>query len=50
VTAQKPSRNPRTRKRNGIAAALKFFKPKIVKAKKGIKAYKRKTKHHQDLV
>jgi stalled ribosome alternative rescue factor ArfA len=32
-------------KRNGIAAALKSFTPKIVKAKKGGKAYRRKTKH-----
>ena len=31
-------------KRNGIAAALKLFKPKIVKPRKGKKAYKRKPK------
>lgn len=35
----------RPRKRNGIAAALKFFKPKIVESRKGKKAYKRKPKH-----
>jgi stalled ribosome alternative rescue factor ArfA len=32
-------------KRNGIAAALKFFTPKIVKSKKGKKAYRRKGKY-----
>jgi hypothetical protein len=32
-------------KRNGIAAALKFFPPKIVKPRKGTKAYKRRSKH-----
>jgi len=40
----KKSRRP-PGKRNGIAAALKFFKPKIVKPKKGRKAYSRKSKH-----
>jgi stalled ribosome alternative rescue factor ArfA len=39
----KPSRKPR--RRNGIAAALRSFKPKIVEPRKGNKAYKRKTKH-----
>ena len=39
----KPKR--KSRKRNGIAAALKFFKPKIVKPRKGKKAYRRKSKH-----
>lgn len=32
-------------KKNGIAACLPLFKPKIVPAKKGKKAYKRKMKH-----
>jgi len=36
----KPTR--KLRKRNGIAAALRFFKPKIVKPKKGKKSYSRK--------
>ena len=47
MAARKPSGTPR--KRSGIAAALKFFKPKIVKAKKGSKAYRRKAKHPQDM-
>jgi stalled ribosome alternative rescue factor ArfA len=40
-----PVRRRKLRKRNGIAAALKFFKPKIVKPRKGNKAYRRKAKH-----
>jgi stalled ribosome alternative rescue factor ArfA len=36
------ARKSRPRKRNGIAAALRLFKPKIVKARKGKKAYRRK--------
>ncbi|MGE3623635.1 MAG: hypothetical protein AB7H77_07185 [Bdellovibrionales bacterium] len=36
------SRTPR--KRNGIAAALRFFKPKTVEPKKGAKAYRRKAR------
>ncbi|HUY68853.1 MAG TPA: hypothetical protein VMV79_06085 [Alphaproteobacteria bacterium] len=39
----------RPKKRNGIAAALKFFKPKAVKPKKGKKAYKRKPKHPREI-
>ena len=37
-----PTKRRKPNKRNGIAAALKFFKPKIVKPKKGTKAYSRK--------
>lgn len=40
-----PAKKPKTRKRNGIAAALKFFKPKTVRPRKGNKAYRRKPKH-----
>lgn len=47
MTPKKLSGKPR--KRNGIAAALKFFKPKIVKSKKGGKAYRRKPKHPPDV-
>jgi stalled ribosome alternative rescue factor ArfA len=43
VTRAKRPGKPR--KRSGIAAALRFFKPKIVKARKGGKAYRRKPKH-----
>jgi hypothetical protein len=42
VTGAKRSGKPR--RRSGIAAALRFFKPKTVKPKKGGKAYRRKTK------
>jgi len=38
------AKKTRPRKRNGIAAALRLFKPKIVKPRKGKKAYKRKLK------
>jgi stalled ribosome alternative rescue factor ArfA len=41
------SRKAKPRKRNGIAAALKFFKPKTVRSRKGTKAYRRKSKHPQ---
>ena len=41
----KPAKKRKLRKRNGIAAALKFFKPKTVKPRKGNKAYRRKAKH-----
>jgi hypothetical protein len=40
-----PAGKRKPRKRNGIAAALRFFKPKTVKSKKGAKAYKRKPKY-----
>jgi len=40
---------PKQRKRNGIAAALKFFKPKVVKPRKGKKAYRRKPRHPQPI-
>ena len=40
-----PAAKRKPRKRNGIAAALRLFKPKIVKPKKGKKAYRRKPKH-----
>jgi len=43
MAPRKVSRRPR--KRNGIAAALKSFTPKIVPPKKGMKAYRRKTRH-----
>jgi stalled ribosome alternative rescue factor ArfA len=43
LASKKPPGSPR--KRSGIAASLKFFKPKIVKPKKGKKAYRRKPKH-----
>jgi len=39
----------RSRRRNGIAAALKSFKPKIVGPKKGRKAYRRNEKHPKAL-
>jgi len=40
-----PAKKRRLRKRNGIAVALKSFKPKTIPPKKGAKAYRRKTKH-----
>jgi len=38
-------KKPKPVKRNGIAAALRLFTPKIVRARKGAKAYRRKPKH-----
>ena len=41
-----PARRPRKiRRRNLVASSLKLFTPKIVKPKKGTKAYRRKSKH-----
>jgi stalled ribosome alternative rescue factor ArfA len=40
-----PAKKRKPRKRNGIAATLRLFKPKIVKPRKGHKAYTRKLKH-----
>jgi hypothetical protein len=37
------------RKRNGIAVALRLFKPKIVKPRKGRKSYRRKPKHPSEV-
>ncbi len=40
-----PVKKRKPRKRNGIAAALPLFKPKIVRARKGSKSYQRKPRH-----
>jgi stalled ribosome alternative rescue factor ArfA len=40
-----PGKTRKIRRRSGIAAALKFFKPKVVRAKKGRASYRRKAKH-----
>jgi stalled ribosome alternative rescue factor ArfA len=40
-----PDKKRKIRRRSGIAAALKFFKPKIVRPRKGRASYRRKTKH-----
>jgi stalled ribosome alternative rescue factor ArfA len=39
------ARKRKARRRNGIAAALKFFKPKTVRPKKGRASYQRKTRY-----
>jgi len=44
-----PKKPRKHRKRNGIAATLKLFTPKIVKPRKGTKAYRRKPKHAKSL-
>ena len=45
MPARRARKAAKPRKRDGIAAALKSFKPKIVQPRKGGKAYRRKLKH-----
>jgi hypothetical protein len=40
-----PRRPRKIRRRNSIASSLKYYTPRIVKPKKGRKAYRRKPKH-----